>query len=487
MSSLYRGAWAAFLCIVFFSTSCRKGQLNPGELPDTRIFLDQIQLPDSLRLNTVVQLHWSGFVKNAYITGYEISTNNGSSWGYTQASDSVFVFSVPPGNQIADIQFWVRALDNYGRKDPSPAQLKIPVKNTPPEISFADTIPDTALTVFTLSWKMTDPDGDQTLDSVQIRLNSEDWVNLPPQTQLLTFVPTNPVSTDESTLKLLRGTNAQVLNEILKGAKMNALNRISIRVMDKSKALSNEIHSSSFYLKRKSSDLLVIDAYPSDPLARSTYTSLLNTVYPDYNFISIYDNNRKYQPKYWNIAFKEWISLYDKVFWYSSKGSFNAGTAESGLLLETAAQAFQSYLNTGGKLLIISSLPAIDSNYNFVPASPVFTLLPIDTLSTSNGQARLQTDSVVVATVGSGYPDLFPSQFITGLSPFYPRPGSEVIYNAQITPSQGWIGPKVTGARQRGNNGKIQLVFFSTDMHYLNAANSVPGFFQAVFSNDFSW
>lgn len=483
----YWKAWAVCLGMLLFNSACRKGELNPGDLPETKIFLEQIQLPDSLRLSTVVKLHWTGFVKNAYITGFELSTNGGVSWGFTKSTDSTFVFSVPEGNQIADIQFWVRALDNYGRKDLSPAQLIVPVKNTPPVITLTDTIPDTAYTVFSLSWKMTDIDGEETLDSIQVQINAGAWVSLPPQTNLVTFVPNNPTASGSVSLKLLRGTNAQLLGETLASAQLEGLNQIKIRGKDKSGAFSNEVQTSNFYLKRKTSELLVIDAYPADPAARSLYTSALNSVYPNYDFISLLDNNRKNQPKYWNIAFKEWIALYDKVFWYSNKSTYNGSAAETGLLLETASQALQSYLNIGGKLLVISSLPGIDTNYTFVPGSPVFTLLPMDTLSTSAGQARLQTDSLVMPVSGTSYPALTPSQFLTGLSPFHPRTGAEVIYNAQLTPTNGWIGPRAVGVRQRGSNGKIQLVYFSLDMHYLNSSNTVPGFLQEVLTVDFNW
>jgi hypothetical protein len=486
-SNLWK-AWAVCLGIIFLGTACRKGELNPGEYPDTKIFLDQIQLPDSLRLSTVVQLHWTGFVQNAYIAGYEISTNGGANWGFTNDSDSTFVFTVPPGNQNADISFWVRAIDNYGRKDPSPAQLVVPVKNTPPVIALSDSLADTVLTVFSLSWNLTDLDGEETLDSIQVRMNNADWISLPPQTNLVTFVPNNPTTSGAGTLKMFRGTQGQLLNDALPGAILEGMNQFSVRGKDKSGAFSNEVQTSPFYLKKINSDLLVIDAYPADPVARSLYAASLNSVYPNYDFVSLLDNNRKYQPKYWNIAFKEWIALYDKVFWYSSRSAYNLeGSAESGLLLETSAQAFQSYLNAGGKLLILSSLPAIDTNYNFVPTSPVFTLLPIDTLSTSVGQARLQTDSLVMPALGLSYPALTPSQFLTGLSPFHPRLGSEVLYSAQITPNQGWIGPRVVGARQRGNNGKVQLIFFSLDMHYLNSSGTVPGFLQEALTVDFNW
>ncbi len=475
------------LLVFFLVSGCRKGEVNPGELPETKIFLDQIQLPDSLRLSTVVKLHWTGFVQKAYITGFEISLD-GSNWAYTPRYDSTFVFTVPPGNQIADISFFVRALDNYGRKDPSPAFLKVPVQNTPPTITLQDTLADTVKTVFSLSWQMNDADGIETLDSVEIRINTGPWVSLPPATSLVTLIPNQPEATGSVLLNVLRGPNGLSWSQQVSGAQMEAVNQISIRGKDKSGAYSNEIQTASFFLQRKRGDLLVIDAFPSDLAARNLFQSSVSSVVNNYDFVSLLDNNRKYQPKYWNIAFKEWLSLYDKVFWYSNKNAYNSeGKPESGLLLETAAQAFQEYLNQGGKLLVVSSLPALDTNYNFISTSPVFTLLPIDTLSTSVGQARLSTDSLVLAASGSGYPNLTPSQFLTGISSFHPRTGSEVLYEAQLTPFQGWIGPKVTGARQRGNNGKVQLIYFSLDMHLLNKGNNLTQFFQQAFNSDFNW
>lgn len=480
--------WAVCLGLVLTISSCRKGELQAGELPETQLFLDRIQVPDSLRLSTVVELHWTGFVRNAYITGFEVSTNGGASWGFTPYSDSTFVFTVPAGNQIANIEVYVRAMDNYGRKDPSPAYLSVPVKNTPPVLTLSDTIPDTALTVLTCSWQLSDPDGESTLDSVEIQMNGGTPVSLPPGTTLITLVPVNPDVAGASDMKIYRGTNGMLYPFLLPGAMLDGTNQLSIRVKDKSGAFSPAITTSPFYLKKKNADLLVLDAYPADPAARALYASAFGTVYPNYDFISLLDNNRKYQPKYWNLAFKELISLYDKVIWYSNRNAYNTeGQPESGLLLETACQPFQQYLNQGGKLLVLSTLPVLDTSYNFVVTSPVFTLLPIDTLSTSNGQARLQTDSLVVPASGSGYPVLRPSQFMTGLSPFAPKPSAEVIYSAQITPSLGWVGPSVCAARSRGNNGKTQLVYFSLEMHLLNANGTVPDFFQQVLNTEFNW
>lgn len=485
MPSFIGKAWVLYILLGMILVSCRKGEPISGNNPETSLFLEEIRLPDSLRLSTVVKLYWKGFVQNGYITGYEISTNSGSTWGYTHNTDSTFVFLVPPGEQVADIQFMVRSLDNYGRKDPSPATLKIPVKNTPPVLVLTDSIPDSVYTVFSMSWNLTDIDGDATLDSVQLRMNGGEWVGISSQTQLITFLPESASSSGVTNLKLLGGTTGKDLGQKLPGAVLEGMNQLMIRGKDKSGAFSNEEVSRSFYLRKIHSDLLVIDVYPSDPSARSLYKTVLDEVYPGYDFVSFYDNNRKYQPKYWNIAFKEWISLYDKVFWYSSRGAYNGTEASSGLMLETAAQSLQSYLNQGGKLLVISSLPGIDTNYNFVPTSPIFTLLPIDTLSTSLGQARMQTDSSVVPVNGVNYPLLQPSQFLTGVSPFHPEPGTDIIYRAQITPSQGWVGPRVVGVRQRGTNGKAQLFYFSLDMHYLNGGGTVPMFFNRVLKEEF--
>ena len=136
--------------------------LNPNTPPDTQLFIENINLEGENRLNSIVRLRWSGEDKDGYVVAYEISQDN-TNWDLVTVQDSTFQFPIPDGQSSTDISFYVRAIDNLGLLDPSPASLLIPIKNTPPIASFDQTkgIPDTAFVVFSVLWNTDDLDGDR--------------------------------------------------------------------------------------------------------------------------------------------------------------------------------------------------------------------------------------------------------------------------------------------------------------------------------------
>jgi len=116
----------------------------------------------------------------------------------------------------------------------------------------------------------------------------------------------------------------------------------------------------------------------------------------------------------------------------------------------------------------------------------LFGILPIDSLSTSVGQARLPIDSLAEATE-NGYPDLLCNTFISGLDPIYPSSDATVIYTAQITKNNDWEGPNNIGVR-RQLNGNTNFVFFSVELHKINGdPTAIEALFQKVMNDEFDW
>ena len=116
----------------------------------------------------------------------------------------------------------------------------------------------------------------------------------------------------------------------------------------------------------------------------------------------------------------------------------------------------------------------------------MFNLLPADSISTSIGQARIQTDSLIVPISGN-YPTLTASAFLVQVSPFWPKPGAEPLYQAKLSSVGGWTGPNYVAARTRWTNGKPQLIYFSLDMYLLNQQNNLQQFFNEVLNQEFNW
>ena len=157
--------------------SCTKeDELKPNTDPVTNLYLSSINRSGTDRLNAIVDMKWSGEDKDGYIVGYEFSFDN-INWTYTTDQDSVFRFSINNGSDTADINFYVRAIDDLGNKDKTPAYLKIPIKNTAPAISLDDNLikGDSVYSVFSILWTASDLDGSNTLDSIYIKINNGNW------------------------------------------------------------------------------------------------------------------------------------------------------------------------------------------------------------------------------------------------------------------------------------------------------------------------
>ena len=140
--------------------SCKKGNKNVNERPNTKVIPHVVNLSGENRLKTTVEMAWFGSDKDGFISGYEFSLDN-TNWIYTPKADSTFTFNISEGSDTSEINFWVRSIDNSNEKDPTPAFVKIPIKNTPPEILFDKALSskDTAFIVASLFWNAKDQDG----------------------------------------------------------------------------------------------------------------------------------------------------------------------------------------------------------------------------------------------------------------------------------------------------------------------------------------
>ena len=163
------------LVTTIFSACIKEDELKLNTNPNTNIFLEKIDRVGENRLNTNVTMHWSADDQDGYVIGYEISLDN-ITWSFTTKQDSVFRFSILNGD-TTDINLYVRAIDNDGNKDLTPAYLKIPIKNTIPTVAFDDNLIkcDSVYSVFSLLFSANDLDGNETIDSIYLKINNGNW------------------------------------------------------------------------------------------------------------------------------------------------------------------------------------------------------------------------------------------------------------------------------------------------------------------------
>ena len=475
-----------FLLIITGLWACDTGEKLANQPPDTRIFLQEINLEGEARLNSVVLLHWTGEDVDGYITGYELSLD-GQQWEFTTDTDSTFRFELQPGSDTTDISFWVRAIDNEDERDPDPANLIVPIKNSPPTARF-DTlklVPDVVYSVWSILWSVDDLDGIETIDSTFIKLNDGPWFGLASNIDFLTFLPENPDVEGDQGVSVFKGSDAEPIAGTISGLKVGQENRMYLRSRDKVGVFSKIDTSKVFFVRKKESDLLVVDAYGSN-VPDDVYFNILDEVYPDYDVLNL----RAAFPPFWEPTFGLLLNLYDKIFWYSDGAEINS--LGQRLLMEVAAIQIQEYLNQGGKLFATVRFPSSFNDPASRAQSLIFGFSPIDSLASTTIQARLPKDSLIfpIGDFASRYSGLASTSIIPGVDPFYPKDPANDMFRAIIVPSSGgtWTGPNTLAARTLYSNGRTNQVFFSLELHRLNKdMTAMKNLFEEVLTVEFDW
>jgi hypothetical protein len=152
-----------------------KNVLVPNLPPETILF---VQGPVDT-VNHVVRLFWFGTDQDGFVQRFELRFLNpanpgDSAWVSTTRTDSLFTVFTPAG--LTSPVFEVRAIDDAGERDPSPARQDFTFRNAPPVVTIVgDPAPnDTTFASLTLSWQPADPDGDVALMQYRVWLDGNE-------------------------------------------------------------------------------------------------------------------------------------------------------------------------------------------------------------------------------------------------------------------------------------------------------------------------
>ncbi len=470
------------LIAILFANCEKRGDLNDQQVPDTFISVAEINLEGENRLNSQVRLSWFGTDKDGFIEGFEININN-TGWIYTTTQDSIFRFPIPPGSDTADIAFEVRAIDNDNNTDPTPATLGVPVKNSQPVATInADYITgDSVLGVLTFLWSGTDPDGDETIQEAQLKLNNGPWTSFNPSNSLLSIVPNDPTQLGIGTSDVYVGQGGDPVFTV-DGLRIGDTNHVYIKVIDLAGAESEVDTSTVFFFKQQTSDLLLISG--QDQSVYSDYFDLIGSNYGSYDFFDMSSNAKL--PLYFDPTLKLAVQNYDKIIFHSDQTLFtNQRTNEVGLLLKFVAPVLQDFFNAGGKSIISTTFT------NNQDIADIVGVMPMDSLA-RNGAANLPPDSslVVHPSSSTSLPELSPSLVLFGVDPFYATADAEPVYNANIINWQNWNNdglPLTVGALRR-YQGNISQYYFTIELHNLNNDPALQNqLFDQILNTDFNW
>ncbi len=116
----------AAMAVGFLAHGCREQSTAPidrNAAPETVL----VEVPgDSTTAFYRIDLHWYGSDSDGRVVGYDWAITDSLPpdpipWKFTTRTDSTFIFSVEETRQVLGHRFYVRAVDNEGKVDPTPA------------------------------------------------------------------------------------------------------------------------------------------------------------------------------------------------------------------------------------------------------------------------------------------------------------------------------------------------------------------------------
>jgi len=484
------GFWAA--AVIFFS-ACETdliGEMMPDEAPETFSVVDTIIRSGDDRLESRVVIQWWGNDPDGFIDGYEYTFDDpiseATAWQFIRSQDSVFLLQTPAGQDTADFRFSIRAVDNEGIRDPTPAQVGYPVKNSPPTVQFTPGPDDPTLSfpIVKLFWAGSDPDGQENLSRFELFLNDTTSGPYPLDKSITsaTFEALTPNVSGVTDCRLY--ANASEVPELLTipGMRVGEWNVFYIRAVDESEAKSGYVSSDSIFIRPARTKILMANAYSggSATIFNFYHNQLTSLGLTDYDTLTLFDPTAPQQLAADNLTQERIFELFDLIIWFGNN-------AQSSLSL--AQKTTGKFFGSGGKMLMsiyISS--SFDQQSDFLDFTPIASLVdPVDTTLLLNSGAQL-------IPLQAGWPTLQGTSIIGVVRPLIAQIGAEPLYEAELTARDNttltlspWNGPSVIMARKNDAAGNPNFLLSTLEIHRLDGLGNLNVFFQKVIEEDFGF
>ncbi|MGQ9863163.1 MAG: hypothetical protein ACUVRD_01585 [Bacteroidia bacterium] len=450
--------------------SCKKGTRLPNLPPETRIFVDTIALEGSTSLPSKFQLFWYGEDSDGYVAGYELRFGQ-QNWTFTARSESTFTFPLPPDSIYFSVEFQVRAVDNQGEVDPTPARLRVPLRNSPPVATFSPEIslPDTTFPVLSFKVNVSDPDGDNTLQKLELKINDGDWHELPLGRELFTLAARTPQAALSEASVYVESSETPLTFSI-PGLRLDQENVLYLRAQDQGGLYSQVDTSRAIFLRKTKGPWLVIDHTNSDNPFQTLRPALEAAFTEGYD---VWNLRRDFQPPLVNPTWRHIFRLYEKLIWLAEPNTLSA--------VENAEEALQRFFFYGGKAVFNFLLRA-----DLTPSSPLCRILPIDSIPSSPQNALLAPNDNLQPT--GSFPVLQNAQsyYLSSIQPVYIKSTARVLYQVpNLLQSNGtpWPAtrPKDVGVTLPDGT-KFKIIFLGIPLWQLSSGSSpsLADFFIAV-------
>ncbi len=451
--------------LLFVLTGCEKeitGELNTNQPPETTVF---VQNDDTLNTTPSVQtLFWDGRDPDGFITGffYTFAENPGpNDWTFTKERSETFALRIT-GTDTTYL-FQVKAVDDLGAEDPSPARQFFPIVNSAPEVNWLpnNIIPDTTFTVASFFWSAGDPDGDETVAFFEYALDdTSNWQELPG---------------DSRNIVLTAGDGLSAGNHAF-----------FIRAVDIAGSRSQTIRMPEnpgrfWFVKEPAGRYLLIDdfAVENNTSARpdAYYRGMLDRLLP-----TLGENY-----SYWNIEadfpssqtqFVETLKLFDRVIWYTdviqtsdphfifAQEAIPALRQNGGKIIYTVQ--FNSKFGTQGDPLGFSPVDSLGKSFNFIAANQIY-----------------YPDPVFAAQFPAlpPLPELKVSSFVVGLIALIPNAAAVPMYRFDEANTDN--DPIFVIAGRNDNTGAYDFVFSGTPLHFLRGNGNLDSLFEIILQDLF--
>jgi hypothetical protein len=437
---------------------------NPlGNLPpDTDIF---ISYADTLNYTESIQnIYWDGRDPDGFVTGFYytwLEDPQPSDWIFTEKRSMSFPLKITGVDTI--YLFQVRAVDDQGLKDPSPAQQRFPIKNSPPVMKWPrnSRIPDTTFTVASFIWDVTDLDGDSTIDYFEYALDDDtlNWKRIAGIQRSITL------NADSG---LVQGQHSFTIRAIdIAGARSNVLRM-------------PEDPADFWYVKQPKGHYLLIDDFADESsvtgYADRYYKTMMQNIVVAKGEDYSYWNIKKLFPEL-NTQFTQTLLLFDYVIWYAD---IMDEANEHFIAAQISLPKFLNRQPQGGKLIYSTMFKITFGNLG----NPlVFT--PVDSLINADYRCfpgnTYVSDSLFQQTfpVARTLPVLKVSETIVGIKPLHPKATAIPVYRF-ANPSNPTDRPLFVLLGKNDNSGEYDFIFSATPLHQLKANNNLDDFFDII-------